>query len=98
MISRICTQSLFLVALFCWLGVAGFSQTFRGGITRTISDPSGAAASGANVQAVNVATGLRRDTVTSATGEFVFQDLPLGEYEVSATHAGFDRLKVEKVQ
>jgi hypothetical protein len=98
MISRLGIRSISALVLFCMLAIGGFSQTFRGGITGTISDPSGAAAAGANVQAVNVATGLRRETVTSSEGEFVFQDLPLGEYEVSATHAGFDRLKVEKVQ
>jgi hypothetical protein len=98
MISRLRTRFVSVLVLFCLLAIAGFSQTFRGGITGTISDPSGAAAGGTSVQAVNVATGLQRETVTSPAGEFVFQDLPLGEYDVSATHAGFDRLKVGKVQ
>ena len=91
-------RSLPFLALFFLFIAAGFGQTFRGGITGTVTDPSGAAAADANVQVNNVATGLRRETTTSTTGEFVFQDLPLGEYEVIASHAGFDRLRVEKVQ
>src|SRR5258708_22828044 len=84
--------------LLCSLSTAAFSQTFRGGITGTITDSSGAAIAGATVQAVSGATGLRRDTTTSTAGEFAFQDLPLGEYTVTASHTGFDQIKVDKVQ
>jgi hypothetical protein len=42
-------------------------------------------------------TGLKRDTTTTPAGEFAFQDLQLGDYEVSASQSGFDQLKVEKV-
>jgi len=73
-------------------------QTFRGGITGAISDASGASISGANVQAINVSTGLRRDATTSTAGEFAFPDLPLGEYQVTASQTGFDQLKVDKVE
>lgn len=79
------------------LSIPGFSQTFRGGITGTVNDPSGAAIAGAAVQAVNTATGLRREAQTTNAGEFTFQDLPLGSYEVNASQSGFDPLKVEGV-
>src|ERR1700730_11040432 len=88
---------LSLVLLFCCFSITGFSQTFRGGITGTVTDQSGAAVGGANVQAVNVSTGLRRDAVSGDSGDFAFQDLPLGEYEVTATHPGFDQMQVQKV-
>jgi len=84
--------------LFCFLNVAAFSQTFRGGISGTITDPSGAAVAGAVVRAQSTTTGLRRDTTTSTAGEFVFQDLPLGEYQLTASQPGFDQIKVDKVQ
>ena len=98
MSSRIFKQTFPILALLCWFNVAGLSQTFRGGISGVVTDPSGAAAADANVQLNNVATGLHRETTTSATGEFAFQDLPLGEYELIAAHPGFDRLRMEKVQ
>src|SRR5260370_42341506 len=95
---RISRGSVPFLVLFSFLGVAAFSQTFRGGISGTITDPSGAAVAGASVQALSTATGLRRDTTTSTAGEFVFQDLPLGEYQLTASHPGFDQIKVDKVQ
>jgi hypothetical protein len=85
---------LFLLALS---SIAVFGQTFRGGITGVVVDASGAAVSGAAVEAFSDATGLERKTASSAVGEFTFQDLPLGEYTVSVTQPGFDILKVQKV-
>lgn len=87
-----------LLVFFCLLSVAAFSQTFRGGITGTVTDASGAAISGATVQAINVGTGLRRDATTSSTGEFSFPDLPLGTYQVIASQSGFGQLKTDKVE
>ena len=78
------TRSLALLIVLA-LSIPGFSQTFRGGITGTLTDPSGAAISGASVQALNAETGLRRETVTTTAGEFTFQDLPLGNYELTVT-------------
>jgi hypothetical protein len=79
------------------LSIPGFSQTFRGGIAGTLTDGSGAAISGAAMQAVNAETGLRREAATTNTGEFTFQDLPPGIYDVTATQTGFDKLKVDRV-
>ena len=91
---RVFRGSLPLVLLFCFFSITGYTQTFRGGITGAVTDPSGAAIGGANVQAVNISTGLRRDAVSSDAGDFALQDLPLGEYEVTATHPGFDQIKI----
>lgn len=48
------------------------------------------------MQVTNTATGFRRSTVTSGDGEFSFQDLPLGEYDITVTQPGFEKLTVEK--
>jgi outer membrane receptor protein involved in Fe transport len=87
-------------AAFCLLtySVPAFSQTFRGGISGVVNDPSGAAVSGATVEASNSANGLHREATTSNNGEFTFPDLPLGEYDVTIDHAGFDKIRVAKVQ
>src|SRR5260370_29791227 len=52
---------------------------------------------GGEGQAVNPATQLRRDTTTTTTGEFTFPDLPLGTYEVTVSHTGFDKIRAENV-
>ncbi|MCU1258735.1 MAG: TonB-dependent receptor plug, partial [Bryobacterales bacterium] len=90
------TRALLTISLLA-LAIPAVGQTFRGGINGTVNDPSGAAVSGATVQAVNPAMGLRRDTVTSAAGDFTFPDLPLGDYQVTITQSGFDKVLVEKV-
>ncbi len=91
-------RNTFLLALLClFLGVSAIAQTFRGGISGVITDSSGAAVTGATVTALSTGTGLKRDTTTSSAGEFAFQDLPLGEYELSATQTGFEQLKIQKV-
>ncbi len=87
--------ALIVVLAFCssWAK----AQTFRGSINGTVTDISGAAIAGAAVKAVNTGTGLTRDTVSSSAGEFSFQDLPLGPYQVTVAHPGFESRKVEGI-
>jgi outer membrane receptor protein involved in Fe transport len=73
------------------------AQTFRGGINGTVTDQSGAVVASAQVEAVDTATGISHTTITSSGGEFSFQDLPLGTYQVSAVAGGFQKIKVDKV-
>jgi len=96
-LSSILHSATSLVAALILFAEPAVSQTFRGGISGLVIDPSGAALVNASVKAVNTATGLRRDTVSSSAGEFTFQDLPLGDYEVTGNHPGFEQLKIDKV-
>src|SRR5262249_15309686 len=74
------------------------AQTFRGGITGSISDPSGAAIPGASVQLVSEGTGLSRNQETTSTGDFTFSDLPVGFYTITVSKQGFQTRKLEKVE
>src|SRR5260370_16287029 len=91
------TRLFVVLGLAVLLSSLAFTQTFRGSITGSVTDASGAAIAGAEVQAVNTATQLRRDTTTTGTGEFTFPDLPLGTYEVTVSHTGFDKIRAENV-
>jgi hypothetical protein len=73
------------------------AQTFRGGITGTVQDPTQAAIPNATVIATDEATGITRTTVSSSTGEYTFTDLPLGRYTVAVTSAGFQPQSVKGV-
>ncbi len=73
------------------------AQTFRGGIGGTVTDPQQAAVPGAQVQAIEDATGQTHNTITSSAGTFIFQDVPQGTYTVILEAPGFDKLKVDKV-
>ncbi len=77
---------------------AANSQTFRGAINGTVTDPSGAAVPNATVKATESATGLDHTTVTSSEGQFSFQDIPLGFYKVSVSASGFPTTNIDKVE
>jgi hypothetical protein len=55
----------------------------------TVSDAQGAAVPGAAVDVKNVATGVQRNTVTDAGGQYQVASLPVGLYRVQVTLAGF---------
>ena len=78
--------------------VAANCQTFRGAINGTVSDPSGAVVPSAQIKATEVATGVVHDTVTTGEGQFAFQDIPLGLYNVTITAKGFRPYVADKVQ
>src|SRR5579864_7427854 len=86
--------SIFVLTL---LVAAGYSQTFRGAINGTVSDPSGAMVSGASVKATNIATAVTLSTTTTSDGQFSFQDLPLGSYRIGVSAGGFNAATVENV-
>jgi outer membrane receptor protein involved in Fe transport len=71
------------------LSVAAAGQSFRGGILGTITDKSGASVPDAKVTATETGTGLVRESTTDANGDYVFTELPLGTYSVTATKQGF---------
>ena len=53
-----------------------------GAISGIVSDPSGAVVPGADVTAQNLATGEMRHTASSAKGDYSFQLLSPGRYQV----------------
>lgn len=74
------------------------AQTFRGGINGTVTDQAGAVVAGAQVTATADATQVAHTTITSSSGEFSFQDLPLGTYTITADAGGFQAIKIGNVQ
>jgi outer membrane receptor protein involved in Fe transport len=88
---------LLVLAVLLTMSASIFSQTFRGGINGTVTDASGAVVAGATVEAVDNATEVSHQTVSSSAGTFTFQDLPLGTYLVSASATGFQMEKIDKV-
>jgi hypothetical protein len=78
--------------------IAVFAQSATtGGISGTIYDPKGAVLSGAEVSAINAATGEARSATTSSSGEYRISDLPPGTYTVTVTAAGFQTYKADQV-
>jgi len=68
---------------------AASAQTTLGTITGRVTDPSDAAIAAAKVKATNTATRLEFDTITTDSGNYVIQQLPLGDYELTIEAPGF---------
>src|SRR5207244_5229228 len=91
--SRLAAAALLLIA-----SLAAIGQTFRGAITGSVTDATGAVIGGAQVKALNAANGLVREVSTTTSGDFAFQDLPLGRYAVTISHTGFQTVRVDNVE
>ena len=62
-------------------------------ITGTVLDPSGAAVANAAIKITNVATGQIRQVTSNSAGVFVFPNVGVGTYNLSATASGFQEYK-----
>lgn len=83
------------IVVCCGFLVAASAQTTTS-LFGVVEDPSGAAVIGAEVVVSNPATGLSRTVVTTDSG-YSFSNLPLGNYQVRARHAGFQDRVVDVV-
>jgi hypothetical protein len=86
------------VLIFTFLFSAGvLAQGTTGQISGTVTDPNGAVVQGATVRVINQATNAEQRTTTSEDGEFAFQLLPAGNYNVEVTASGFQTTTVQTV-
>jgi hypothetical protein len=66
-------------------------QEARGTILGRVSDPSGAVIAGAKVEALNAATGVRTDTATNESGDYLLPFMIPGPYTIAVEVPGFKR-------
>lgn len=71
-------------------------QTF-GGITGTVSDSSGGIIAGVTIKLVEEHTGLSRKATTNTSGEYLFPNLPIGDYLLTYTRDGFETQKLPHI-
>jgi hypothetical protein len=93
-------SALMLLLLCLALGVgtaAAQSQASTGQITGTVSDPNGAAVSGASVTVTNNETGFTRTATSSEEGIYTIVLLPPGTYKVVAKATNFADTTVDNV-
>jgi hypothetical protein len=87
---------LFLLLILSMVQLAQ-GQTFRGGIAGTVADSTGAVVAGAKISLTGVDTGSKRETVSTSAGDYSFQDLPLGNYDITVEAQGFSTTKIDKI-
>ncbi|MGH9629677.1 MAG: carboxypeptidase regulatory-like domain-containing protein, partial [Bryobacteraceae bacterium] len=84
--------------LLMLVATAGIAQTDRGQIRGTVTDSQGLAVPGAKIVLLNTSTGVRAETVSTDTGDFVFPALVAGNYEISGEFQGFKKFSQTGVQ
>lgn len=67
------------------------AQFDSGQISGYVRDSSEAVISGATITAINAGTADKRSTTTNVNGYYVFPNLPVGKYTISAEVAGFKK-------
>src|SRR6202790_5834171 len=66
-----------------------FADNVYASIRGVVTDPSGAAVPSATVTAINTDTGIVTRTTSSTDGIYIFPQLAIGTYKVTATTQGF---------
>ena len=87
---------LFLLAFLPAAGNAG--QVVTGSVSGTVADRTGALVPGAEVTLTNSATNATEKTVTSDVGAFRFTQIPVGQYSLEISKAGFRKLLLGKIE
>jgi hypothetical protein len=81
-------HSAVVLALAAGIGVAHGADV-NGRIKGTVTDPTGAVLPNVPVVATNQATGIKYPTTSQSDGAYIFQQLPVGTYTVTASAPGF---------
>jgi Carboxypeptidase regulatory-like domain len=82
--SHVAVAALFVpAALFC--------QEFRGAISGSVKDPSGAAIAGVKITVNEINTGTKIHTVSDTAGQYTAPYLQPGDYEISADMQSFKK-------
>lgn len=87
-ISRILLYITLLITIGA-VSSAAFAQSDRGSVTGKVTDNSGALLPNATVTLTNEATGVSQTATSNQSGEYVFQLLNPGTYDLSVTAQGF---------
>lgn len=77
------------VAILLSGAVLSWGQVADGNLSTVVIDSSGAAIQGAAITVENTGTGQRAAAATDGVGRYQFNNLPVGQYKVTASASGF---------
>jgi len=90
-------RSITAIARVLLPAALALGQVTSGTISGSVKDPSGAVVANATVVATEADKGVTRTITTSATGDFVFANLPPGRYTITAESQGFKKYEKSDV-
>src|ERR1700733_8946946 len=91
--TRKCSVStLWHIMLLSVLSISSLWAQVTATISGTVTDSSGAIVANAAIEVKNTGTGVTQSTSTDAQGRYAVRELPIGEYELHATAAGFQNV------
>ncbi|MBM3756433.1 MAG: TonB-dependent receptor [Acidobacteria bacterium] len=70
-----------------------YGQLSSASVTGTVYDSAGAVAPGVEIRLHNLQTGVERSSLSNETGNYVFLNVPPGEYRIEARKAGFRQIR-----
>lgn len=88
---RIWQRVAVAIGLLFTLATACYAVDVNGRIKGVVADASGAVVAGVHITATNLATGVTFTAVSGGDGVYLFPQLPVGTYSVSATAANFKK-------
>ena len=91
-------RALFLSGTVLSLSVCSLAQVDRAGLSGTVTDPSGRFLPQTQITAVQISTGLKRETKSSVEGTYDIPELPVGNYTITFEHEGFKSLTFVDVE
>ena len=92
-LNRFRRKQIILLLAFAFLSTLAASQT-TGTIYGTVTDPTGAVVAGAHLSAMQVSTGITRESVAAQDGSYTFTVMPIGAYTISVESTGFQKAMV----
>jgi len=89
-------KRLITVMYLCvWLSAPMWSQFELGSVIGVVTDPSKVAVSGATVEIRSLSTNVKREVLTSSSGEYNSLPLPPGRYAIAVRQQGFREQTLE---
>src|SRR5437762_8356883 len=74
------------------------AQGATAAISGTVKDPTGASIPGASIMVKNVQTAFTRNVISDDQGRYVAPELPIGDYDVQGSLAGFQTVVRRGIQ
>jgi hypothetical protein len=88
--------AILMAVLLATISIPALAQISTASVSGVVRDPAGAVVPKASVALLNVATGVERRSASNEAGNYVFLNVPPGDYTLSAGAAGFKTVKMSQ--